>query len=558
VKDLLDESLYSLDPHAETATWRDDGISALRRRIRSAGLPYRIVIDNTRTHAATLVDTFDWRLLAEGKIALLLEDEADRNDPVGSERSVRGSHQLRVVHHSYQRKRRTLGEVSRGDSAGAPPPVPINPIAPIGRSPHDICDCTAPRALLQMGGAELSIRRGRLVNRTGKTEAIVDEIGVGGTPKADAVHGVRHFLLLRPLRGYCRAGSVPLGAPVGLDGMIDALAAGAGRRPFDFETRLNLPIRSDDDPVAAHRHVVTRLAGTMAVVRPGIGVAGDPEFLHDYRVALRRLRSYLKEAGLGPPPMPATTNRNGRAVERIDAIWKATGTARDFDVFLERRSRYIRLAPEPLRREVEHLFDRIGDLRDASYATLLAHLPVGYETDLERELLTRGPAWGLPRKRGSVARSPSTPGFEMQGSETQLDRQAARWVRRREKRFRDLVKRLQQACSAADSEIDDEMIHATRRAAKKYRYLQEIFHPVLDDRRKMSKRGKQLRKLQNLLGSYNDLVVEEARFHAILVERDEASYGEVRAATAYMLAQVEREKLAARERVLNELSKEVK
>jgi CHAD domain-containing protein len=465
VKDLLDESLYSLDPHSETATWRDDGISALRRRIRSAGLPYRIVIDNTRTHAATLVDTFDWRLLAEGKIALLLEDEADRHDPVGSERSVRGAQQLRVVHHAYQRKRRTLGEVFRDDTAGAPPTVPIKAIETIERSIEDICDCTAPRALLRMGGAELSIRRGRLVNPTGKTEAIVDEIGVGGTPKADAVQGVRHFLLLRPLRGYCRAGSVPLGAPVGLDGVIDALAAGAGRRPFDFETRLDLPIRSNDDPVAAHRHVVTRLAGTMAVVRPGIGVVGDPEFLHDYRVALRRLRSYLKESGLGPAPPPR--NKSKHAVDRMDAIWDATGVARDFDVFLERRPHYTRVAPEPLRGEVEHLFDRIADLRDASYATLLTHLPEGYETDLQVELLARGPAWGIRRRRS----------LEKRSSSARLDAQAARWVRRREQKFLNLVTRLQNTWAASGSEIDDEVIHATRKAAKKYRYLREIFHP---------------------------------------------------------------------------------
>ena len=41
------------------------------------------------------------------------------------------------------------------------------------------------------------------------------------------------------------------------------------------------------------------------------------------------------------------------------------------------------------------------------------------------------------------------------------------------------------------------------------------FLPVLDDRMHNYKRVKRLRKLQNLLGSYSDLVVEEARFHEI-------------------------------------------
>lgn len=159
-----------------------------------------------------------------------------------------------------------------------------------------------------------------------------------------------------------------------MDGVIDALAAGARRQPFDFDTRLNLPVRCDDDPQAAHRHVVSRLVGTMAAVQPGIGRFADPEFLHDSRVSLRRLRSYLKESGLGPSPAPTkaamrpTSEQVSRAVELMDAVWKATGVARDLDVFLERRDHYLRAAPAPLRDEVDHLFDRIADMRDASYA----------------------------------------------------------------------------------------------------------------------------------------------------------------------------------------------
>ena len=135
----------------------------------------------------------------------------------------------------------------------------------------------------------------------------------------------------------------------------------------------------------------------MAAVRPGIGRVADPEFLHDYRVALRRLRSYLKESGLGPPTMAATRptpEQAGRAVELMDAVWEATGAARDLDVFLERRDHYLRAAPAPLRDEVTHLFDRIAAMREASYAALFDRLPVGYEPDLEKELLARGPAWG--------------------------------------------------------------------------------------------------------------------------------------------------------------------
>ncbi len=518
--ELLDDPLYTLDPSAETAPWCADSISALRNRLRKGGRPYRVIVDHERRSRVTLVDTFDWRVLDSGRVAVLLGDELL---------------QPTILHHTYRRDRSREEDESVALEASVPVPAPIAPAAPI-------CDCVAPRALLKMGCGEVSFRRGRLVNSAGKTEAILDEIAVDGTA-AGSNERPQRFLLRRPLRGYHRIVSIPLGTPVGVEGVVDALAAGAGRQPFDFDTRLNLPIRSDDDPQAAHRHVVSRLVGTMAAVRPGIGGVGDPEFLHDYRVALRRLRSYLKEAGLGPPssapPPPAQTRH---AVALLDEIWEATGVARDFDVFLERRNHYLSAAPAPLHDEVEHLFDRIAGLREESYAVLLRCLPVGYEAELEIELLARGPGWG--------------PGFEW-SSKTHLDAQATRWVHKREKKFLKLVARLQDAYALAGDDIDDEKIHASRKAAKKYRYLHEIFLPVLDEGKYSSKRVKQLRKLQNLLGSYNDLVVEESRFHEILTRRDTGSYGDARAATAYMLAQVEREKDAARKRVLKELSREV-
>ena len=534
--ELLDDPLYTLDSSAEKAPWCADGIDALQSRLRKGGLPYRIVIDGGRTVHAALVDTFDWRVLDSGRIALLLASGGNGRDGADD------APQLKLLRHTYRRE----------EGNEIDPAVAAASNAPIGPIPsEEICNCVGPRALLRMGGGELSFRRARLVNAAGKTEAIVDEIAVDGSRDMGGLERAKRFLLVRPLRGYRRVLSIPLGTPVGADGVVDALAALGGRKPFDFDTRLNLPIRGDDDPDAAHRHVVSRLVGTMAAVRPWIGVAGDPEFLHDYRVALRRLRSYLKESGLGPPSTPTTSEHAGQAIDLTDAVWEATGTARDFDVFMERRGHYVHAAPAPLRTEVEHLFDRIAVLREKSYEELFTRLPVGYETDLEKELLSRGPAWGRGSANDSSADKADTDSMR-------LDLQATRWVRRREKKFLKLVKRLENAYTAAGKGLDDEKIHAARKAAKKYRYLHEIFLPVLEDRRHTSNRVKRLRKLQNLLGSYNDLVVEEARFHEILTRRDAEFYGDVRAATAYMLAQVEREKAAARRRVLKELSREVK
>ncbi|MFW5643357.1 MAG: CHAD domain-containing protein [Alkalispirochaeta sp.] len=552
--ELLADPRYTLDHGAASAPWCSDSVSALRNRLRTQDPSYKVVIDHTRTVRATLVDTFDWRVLASGRLAILLEAGRDTRN------HAKEGPRLEMMDYAYQQTRHEKESAPNGHGVERSLPVPT-PIAPEAASQRDVAELScsvAPRVLLRMGFGEVSFRRGRVLNGTGKTVAILDEVTLDGPGDSDDRHRPLRFLLLRPLRGYRRyVASIPRGIPVGMEGVIDALAARADRRPFDFDTRLDLPIRRDDDPEAAHRHIVSRLVGTMATVRPGLGLGADPEFLHDYRVAIRRLRSYLKESGLGSLPAAAPAHGVWYAVDRIDAVWQATGAARDLDVFLLRRDHYLRAAPAPLRHEVEHLFRDISRSREKRYNAMFALLPGNYEIDLEEELLARGPASRYGAVSGKSNTEPGAPDGARADGE-RLDLRATRWVRRREKKFLKLVARLQNAYVAAGTELEDEKIHAARKAAKKYRYLHEIFSSVLDESEHAPKRVKRLRKLQNLLGTYNDLVLEEARFHEILKRRSEESSGDVRAATAYMLAQVEREKGIAREKVLTELAREVR
>ena len=209
--ELLDETILSLDPSAATASWCADGVSALRSRLRTGGLPYRVVIDHSRTIQATLVDTFDWRVLGSGRIALLLEGEGNGGErwdrpgrrgrrpateatppylSTGSTGSAPGRDGDCCTHHDRTRTHpgtsNRPGSRSRSHAGSAatpaPAPTPITPALPVGDSFLDLSASVAPRVLLRMGGGELALRRGRLVNDSGKTEAIVDEIVVDGMP----------------------------------------------------------------------------------------------------------------------------------------------------------------------------------------------------------------------------------------------------------------------------------------------------------------------------------------------------------------------------------------
>jgi CHAD domain-containing protein len=77
------------------------------------------------------------------------------------------------------------------------------------------------------------------------------------------------------------------------------------------------------------RLVVLRLLADVAAARLHLGQPDDPEALHDFRVALRRLRSALR--AWRPQLAGAVAKRTRR---RLRAIARATGRSRDLEVHL--------------------------------------------------------------------------------------------------------------------------------------------------------------------------------------------------------------------------------
>ncbi|MGH7628492.1 MAG: CHAD domain-containing protein, partial [Gemmatimonadales bacterium] len=85
-----------------------------------------------------------------------------------------------------------------------------------------------------------------------------------------------------------------------------------------------------DRPAAeAARLLALRLLDDAAAARLRLGRPDDPEALHDFRVAIRRLRSCLRawravlDEGVSP-----------RVVKRLRRLARATGASRDLEVHL--------------------------------------------------------------------------------------------------------------------------------------------------------------------------------------------------------------------------------
>jgi len=217
--------------------------------------------------------------------------------------------------------------------------------------------------------------------------------------------------------------------------------------------------------------------------RTGVLAGKDPEFLHQARVALRRLRTALD---LFKPLFDERDWRRGR--NQLRSLLRRLGPAREWDVFLA-----FTLAPAaaaaPADRGLAAMVRECESRRRVGAAGARraagAHPPSRIEDALRELRLRRGPA-GRPARRHA---------------RTMLER-CARRVRRRGKGV---------------ATLGAEDLHRLRLAVKRLRYALHYFAPLFRKRRIAAVR-EALENLQRVLGSANDCVVAAALLRKLGVE----------------------------------------
>lgn len=204
---------------------------------------------------------------------------------------------------------------------------------------------------------------------------------------------------------------------------------------------------------------------------PGLGPRPDPDALHDFRVALRRLRGLFRayRAPLGP-------RISRRLRRRLAAVADATGAGRDADVMLAWITDQMKGLTPSERAGARWLAERIRARRDADPEA--RRLPARFER-LDRRL----------RKRlASDARAPEAPtGPPFAGTTARL--------------LTDAAVSLTEALRSIRAPEDVESAHDARLAGKRLRYLLE---PVARDAAGAPALLERLRALQDLLGEFNE------------------------------------------------------
>jgi CHAD domain-containing protein len=256
---------------------------------------------------------------------------------------------------------------------------------------------------------------------------------------------------------------------VGAD--AEAIEREPGRDPSKLDVPLAASMRADTGLKRIH----LALLGIVVAHEPGVREDLDPEFLHDFRVAVRRTRVLLGQVKHVFPKKQVKKFRAGFAW-----LGGVTGPCRDFDVFL------LQLE------DLEPQSALIG-LRE-----FLAGLKSGEHVKLARALSSARYRRLLGDWRSFLEAPPAEKDAPAHASRPLLE-----VIEKRAWKLRKKILRLRHADSPGD-------VHRLRLACKKLRY-------VLDCTRSLyapeayEAAVRPLKKLQDLLGDYNDAEVQTQR-----------------------------------------------
>jgi adenylate cyclase len=226
-------------------------------------------------------------------------------------------------------------------------------------------------------------------------------------------------------------------------------------------------------PFEAFRHIALSCLEHLQQNHAGALSSDDPEYIHQMRVATRRLRAALR---LFAPMLPAHFAEPLRAP--LSALMQQLGRARDLDVLLSEITDPVlnALPNEP------RLPALASDITNRRYMARAAAVDMLAAPGYGRMLLTV-----LEALHAEPTANPA---------EIVLMSFAAE----RLKRLRNKVRRL----AVAAHTDDPASLHALRIGIKRLRYALEFFSP-LAPRRAMQRVLKQLATLQDTLGQLNDL-----------------------------------------------------
>ncbi len=354
------------------------------------------------------------------------------------------------------------------------------------------------RALLSLAKIQRSIATLRLLNKDKKTILFVyiKDLRVLSVKESNPTVVVK----IKSVRGYEEEANLfviylnSLGLKLSHGDFLSATEPNSGKYPLDYSSKMNVHLKQDMKSALAVKLIFRNLLETMKANELGIKEDIDTEFLHDFRVSVRRTRSALTQVK-GVFPQDVTD----KFKEEFSKIGKATNSLRDLDVYLLTEGTYKEMLPEDLRAGLDPLFESLTGERRKAKTQCDGFL----ESDTYKKIL---------RTWEEFLKSPEQSPKDAENSEAPIIELAKKHIW---KKYSKVIK----LGSKIHINSPDPELHRLRIECKKLRYLLEFFTSLFPGV-EIKLIIRYLKKLQDNLGDFNDLFVQQERLKNFLKQAD--------------------------------------
>ena len=337
------------------------------------------------------------------------------------------------------------------------------------------------RALLPLCQLPLVVYRVNILNKDQKTILRI---------QIDEYEFLTNHIRLLPLKGYEKAVqkvSELLQKPMDLKPtqctVLNAALKQQGRKPKDYSSKLAIKLtpemRADKASIVIYQHLLQAMqvneAGTIADI--------DSEFLHDFRVAVRRTRAGLSQIKNTLPTADVAQHAGFFAW-----LGQITGPTRDMDVYLLSYQQYKQALPITLRDDIEPLYDFLKQKQVQIQKELAEKLK---SSKYKKQLV----AWEQCLKEPLAKKG--------KGSHAVLTIKELA-----DQRIWKVYRHLLKDGNAIKDSSPPEVLHDLRKTCKKLRYLMEFFQSLYPDN-EIKTLIKALKNFQTVLGDFQDYEVQE-------------------------------------------------
>ena len=273
---------------------------------------------------------------------------------------------------------------------------------------------------------------------------------------------------------------------------VAAVYDAVGQTPGDYSSAFHLALDPEIEAAEATRRIQQTLLQTILANREGVTRDWDTEFLHDFRVGVRRTRAALTQLkGVFPKPDEDHFSKEFRW------LGAKTGPARDIDVYLLKIPEYRAALHPGARKDLEPLVRLLGEKRRMEHRRL-------------RRCLRSKRFSGLVEDWGVFLESMDVPDSSLPNARRPVGELAS------ERIWRAFSKVLKKG-GEIGRDTPAKALHRLRINCKKLRYLITFFQSLYPEKA-LNSIIMELKRLQDHLGGFNDLQVQREALRSFAEE----------------------------------------